>query len=326
MSGRTALVSGVTGFIGKNLAAKLCTHGYRVTALVRPSANRSSLGALHGAVSFLDADLSDIHGLERQLSRHRWDVVFHLGAIRGVRSITKQSYFTVNVEATEVLGRYARQAGAKLIFCSSVGVYGTTPRILPPPRDSNFWADNIYHSTKIEAEKRLQFLVRRGLACVILRPGITYGTDDYGFPYLLIKLIDNGILILPTQPIQIHLVDVDTLCDAFLASAIRSIESGTVYNVLDANPVMLNDLVDFINFELKGRSYPRWKHIPKAFFRLAEITASLLHNPSWKARFELLSRSWYYDTDAIDTSLGVTQLATIPNFGKVVNWYKAVRG
>jgi nucleoside-diphosphate-sugar epimerase len=293
---------------------------------VRPNTDPARLGALHGALTLLEADLSTPRELENRLVGHRWDVIIHLGAIRGARSVSKEAYLRVNIDATETLGTYAQRTGAKLIFCSSVGVYGTVPETLPATTDSPFQPDTVYHYTKIEAEKRLKALVGQGLMCVILRPGITYGTEDYGFPYMLVKLIDRGFLILPAEPVQIHLVDVDMLCDVFLATMTRSVDSGAVYNVADKSPVVLEDLVDFVSHELRQSSYPRWKRMPGALFRVGEATATLINSDLWRTRFQLMGKSWYYETDSMTTSLDVLQCDTIPNFRKLITWYKSLRG
>jgi dihydroflavonol-4-reductase len=326
MAGLRVLVSGVTGFIGRSLVAKLRDRGHQVTALVRPHTDPARLGVLHQAVTLLEADLSARRDLEKRLAGQSWDVVIHLGAIRGARAHPREMYLRVNVDATETLGTYARRTGAKLIFCSSVGVYGTVPRTLPATTDGAFQPDTIYHYTKIEAEKKLQALVAQGLMCVILRPCITYGTGDYGFPYMLVKLIESGFLVLPTEPARVHLVDVDTLCDVFVAAVTRPVDSGAAFNVADGSPVALDRLADFVSRELGQGPYPRWKRMPGAFFRLGEVTASLINSDLWRTRFQLMGKSWYYETQSTTASFDVAQRETIPNFRKVVTWYKSLRG
>jgi nucleoside-diphosphate-sugar epimerase len=325
MGGLRILVSGVTGFIGRNLVARLQGHGCQLTALVRPNTDPSRLGESYRTVRLLEADLSDPEGLENLLAGQAWDVIVHLGAIRGARSLSKTAYIRVNVDATETLGKHAQRTGAKLIFCSSVGVYGTVPRTLPATTDSPFQPDTIYHYTKIEAEKRLKGLMGQGLMCVILRPCITYGTGDYGFPYMLVKLIDHGFFILPTEPVQIHLVDVGMLCDVFVAAATRPVDSDAVFNVADGSPVALDSLVDVVSRELGHGPYPRWKRLPGALFRLGEVTANFVNSDLWRTRFQLLGKSWYYDTGSTRI-FGVPLRETIPNFRKVVTWYKSLRG
>lgn len=328
MEYKKVLLTGITGFIGRNLARKLAQSGYVITAIIRPDSGRSRIEHFVSGegITLLEIDLVDRHVLASHLKEHTWDLIFHIGAVRGGRDVSRKEYFRVNVEATEEIGKFARETETKLIFCSSVGVYGAIPQNLPAQVNTPFQDDNYYHYTKIEAERRLQSLVFQGLDCTIIRPAITYGEGDYGFPYTLIKLVDRGALFLPPAPVIIHLADVEMLCEAFVAAAERSLTPGSVCNVADFEPVELRSLVDFICLQLRGKTYPEWKRLPGLVFRLGEKIADLLNNDLWKARFELISRSWYYDVSSVGEDLGVVQPSTIPTFEKVITWYRYLQG
>ena len=328
METKKALLTGTAGFIGHHLARKLRQNGFQVTGVIRPTSKRRQINKFSnsGDTTFLEVDLSDRIAIKRQLEKNTWDCIFHLGAVRGGRNVSRRDYFQVNVEATEEIGEFARKTGTKLVFCSSVGVYGAIPQILPAQINTPFQDDNFYHYTKIEAERRLQRLVSQGLDCTIIRPAITYGEGDYGFPYMLVKLIDRGAFFLPFTAVKIHLADVDMLCEAFVAAAERSLTPGSICNVADLEPVELKSLVDFICLQLKNRTYPNWKRLPRLGFRLGEKAADLLNSDLWKARFELISRSWYYDVSSVGKELGVPQSYTIPTFEKVITWYRSLQG
>jgi hypothetical protein len=94
--------------------------------------------------------------------------------------------------------------------------------------------------------------------------------------------------------------------------------------VADLEPVELKKLADFIHLQLKGKMYPDWKRLPKLVFRLGEKMADLLSNELWKARFELISRSWYYEVNSTGEDLGLVQRSTIPTFEKVIAWYRSL--
>lgn len=328
MEPKKALLTGTTGFIGRHLARKLRQNGFQVTGIIRPTSKRPQINGFpnRGTITFLEVDLSDRTTIRRQLEKNTWDFIFHIGAVRGGRDVSRKEYFRVNVEATEEIGEFARDTETKLIFCSSVGVYGAIPQILPAQVNAPFQDDNYYHFTKIEGERRLQEIVAQGLDCVILRPAISYGEGDYGFPYSLVKLTDKGVFFLPPTPVKIHLADVDMLCEAFVAAAEKSLTPGSVYNVADLEPVELKSLVDFICLQLKQKKYPDWKRLPTLAFRAGEKMAALLNNELWKARFELISRSWHYDVSSVGKDLGVVQGPTIPTFEKVITWYSSLQG
>jgi len=48
----------------------------------------------------------------------------------------------------------------------------------------------------------------------------------------------------------------------------------------------------------------------------------ILKNELWKARFQLVSRSWYYDPNPAMKALAIIPKETIPNFKYVIDWYK----
>jgi len=62
--------------------------------------------------------------------------------------------------------------------------------------------------------------------------------------------------------VMIHLTHVDTLSDAFYQLMNIAFKPGSTYIVADRNPVELSKFVDFISWELSGKSYPRNRRIP----------------------------------------------------------------
>lgn len=318
------LLTGALGFIGRNLLNKLISKNMKIHIIVRPSGNIIEKSG-SSLVNPIYVDLEDTNELQNQIEKLNFDTVFHVGAIRGAQKVSHQAYRKVNITATEVLAKISIQKSAKFIFCSSVGVFGAIPKKLPPDEDSERQKDNYYHYTKIEAESRLQKMVKEGLKLIIIRPSITYGLDDFGFPYSLIKMVDRGIFLNCTSGVNINMIDVDTLVKAFLNASELDINSGSAYNISDKNPVEIKTLVDFISKELYKKSYSKIKILPTLLFRFGEFTfGKILKNEAWKARFQLISRSWYYDPQPAITGLKINPKETIPNFRYVIDWYKNV--
>jgi nucleoside-diphosphate-sugar epimerase len=204
-----------------------------------------------------------------------------------------------------------------------VGVFGAIPKQLPPSEATERQRDNFYHATKILAEKKLHALKQHGLRFVIIRPSITYGTNDFGFPYSLIQMVDRGIFLNCTASVKINMIDVRTLAQAFISAATTSLKNGSAYNLCDKSPVELKDLVNFISQELFHSNYPKIKTLPLFAFRTGEFMFDkILKNDLWKARFQLISRSWYYDPNPAMKALAIIPKETIPNFKYVIDWYK----
>lgn len=321
------LITGITGFIGGHVCQRLIDEGeHMIVGLVRPHSAKARYAKFANGVKIIEIELTDTSGLDELFAQYQFDWVFHIAAVRGGGRSSKDEFDRSNIHAPVVLANAALKYGAKFMFCSSVGVFGTIPQQLPPTEETLKVGDNYYHYSKIEAEKRLLSLQSKGLQLVIIRPIITYGVGDRGFPFLLITLTEKGLLLLPGRDIRIHLVDVRTLVDAFLQAARKPGAIGKIYTVADKAPVSLKGLVNHISMILCGKSYPEWKLLPTPLYRLAEFGFEhILKNDAWMTRVKLMSRDWYYDGALAAQELQVHLNETIPNFDYVIEWYKHVK-
>ena len=125
------LVIGGEGFIGQTLVARLCRDGSidgksasAVTVLDQRIGSRQPDARLH----YLEGDIADPAVLGRAIAGGV-DYVFHLASIPGGAS--EQNFelgLRVNLHATmgllEVLRQAAAAAPPKLVFASSIGIYG----------------------------------------------------------------------------------------------------------------------------------------------------------------------------------------------------------
>jgi len=317
------LITGISGFIGRHFTRSIAAKkNLEIHALVRPQTASSRLAEFDDQIVFHQIDLADILALRAFLQENTFDQIYHIGALRGGRNFSRQEFFDANVNATEQIALSAKEKKSDLIYCSSVGVFGAIPLELPANNSTRRQEDNFYHYTKIRSEAIIQNLVLYGLKAVIIRPAISYGAGDYGFPYTLVKLVAKKLMFLPDKPVMIHLTNVEYLASVFQYFTDHDLKPGTAYNVADIEPVYLKDLVDFINTELRKKPYPHRKTIDYKYFAFGEKIARFLRNELWISRFELISKSWYYDIQNTRKDLGIKPPQTIPTFKNVANWYK----
>jgi UDP-glucuronate 4-epimerase len=131
------LVTGLAGFIGSHLGARLLGRGDELVALdcfdetLYPAAlharNLANVEAAGGALHFVRGDLTDEATIDALFSRAPIDAVVHLGALAGVRPSLSQPlrYEHVNVRGTLILLEAMRRHGVtRLAFASSSSVYG----------------------------------------------------------------------------------------------------------------------------------------------------------------------------------------------------------
>ncbi len=319
------LITGITGFIGKSVATKLIGQ-YEITALIRPKTAKKRYAEFEDKIKFVEVDLGDIKNLKLFLDKNAFDYILHIGALRGGRKFSKEEYQKANIFATEQLVLNAVKNHSKFIFCSSVGVFGAIPLELPANNRTPKLEDNYYHYTKIRCEAIIQKYVLAGnLNAFILRPAITYGGEDYGFPFTLIKLIDKKMLVYPNKPIRLHMTHIDLISEAFVKAIKSNHKSGKEWIVADETPVIFEDLIQFISDKIHHKPYPANRKIDPVFFEIGEKISRFFKNELWISRFELISKSWYYDVNQTYEDLSLKKTKTIPGFKQSIEWYKKLK-
>ncbi len=311
------LITGITGLIGGSVLRAILSkeNDYEITALVRPGTSKRRYAIFEDKLEIVELDLADLKGLNAWLKDRNFDFVIHIGALRGGRKFPKSIYLKANIQSTQIFTEYCLKTGGRLLYCSSVGVFGAIPQELPAQNLSPRNPDNYYHFTKIESEKIIQQAVLRGLKAAILRPAITYGPGDNGFPQVLVKMVDRRIFPLSRKRIWIHLCHIDLITNAFLWLLENDWESGLSLNVADREPVQLHALVNFIYRQIHGANYPNYLKIDEGFFRFGEKIARLFKDELWISRFELISKSWFYEVDSFYDLMQQAPIYTIPAFG-----------
>jgi len=316
------LLTGVTGFIGRNVARALLAEKHQLTALVRPSTPMSRLGDLAEQVRLVHIGLDDMVSLKEYLNLHHFKAIVHIGALRGGRKADRHTYELTNVQATEQLALNALHNHSRFIFCSSVGVFGAIPCELPACDATPRKHDSLYHDTKIHAEAIVQHLVLDGLDAMIVRPAITYGSGDDGFPNTLIHLVAKHMMYLPNRPVRIHLTNVNLLTRAFTRLVEAEPHPGRAYIVADPEPVSLHELCDAIHKRLHGTPFPASHIVEGRWFDMGAAVARKLHKDTWTARFELISKHWFYDVADAYRDLKLPHHKTMNEFMSLVDEYK----
>ena len=321
------LITGITGLIGKAVLRKLLAgdFGYQVTALLRPNTALSRFQEFANQIEIVPLDLTDTPGIQDYLQTAEFDVILHIGALRGGRKFSHEDYYKANVRSTEQFVEYCLPRGCSLIFCSSVGVFGAIPEELPANKETRFQDDNYYHYTKIQSEKMLNQKALNGLKTAILRPSIVYGQGDYGFPYQLVKMIDQHRFPLINKRTWIHLCNIETISDAFIWLLTHDYPNALTLNIADRESVQLKDLVNFISRQLRKKNYTSWLSFDRKLFALGELISTKLKNELWISRFQLISKSWIYDVRDAYELMELTEHYTIPDIQVTIKDYLARR-
>ncbi|MBK7977058.1 MAG: NAD(P)-dependent oxidoreductase [Deltaproteobacteria bacterium] len=353
---RLALVTGAGGFIGSHLVEHLRESGLAVRAADVPGADLSAargLGCETASVS-----LDDPASLAAACAGA--DLVFHVAAIFDFRTPWPRLE-QVNVAGAAAMAEAAANAGAqRLVFFSSVGVYGL-PAVRGIGEDGPKTPRNGYERSKWLGEQAVMEVGRRrGLEVVAIRPTLVYGPRSrFGHAVMLallsmrassrragpVPFVDGGPLV--------HSVHVRDVARAARWVSERG-EPGHAYNVADRTPMPLGDFGEAL-VTASGLPFERrWKHRPvvaKTLLTGARLALPVLGERwegklrrLWQRRVERhglvpaiqvgLDREWIgylsgdhcYDTAKL-AALGFTWEAPDPRTGlrDTVRWYRDAR-
>ena len=182
---RRVLVTGATGMVGSWLVKELLAGGAHVVALVLDLDPQSELvrsGDLNEC-AVVNGRLEDLATLERALTLHEVDTVFHLGAqtIVGVAQRAPHGTWEANVRGTYNLLEACRRHPdlvRRVVVASSDKAYGEAAE-LPYTEDSPLAARHPYEVSKAVADQiALSYHHTYELPVAIARCGNIYGGGD----------------------------------------------------------------------------------------------------------------------------------------------------
>ena len=270
------LVTGASGFIGKNLVEKLLSEKHQVRVFLRKKIEYKNVEVFVGDLGREDDLIEGTSDI---------DVVYHLAAIRDKWGTPWQDYVKVNTTDTKKLLEASLKNKVKqFIYCSSVSV-------ITEPFNKKF-----YGQSKILAEKEVNSFNKKGLDTTIIRPVITYGEgDDNGMITKLIKLISSEkYLTVGNGKNHVHLCYISDLVNGFILALGNKKTFGNAYVCAGPQSITINELVDIICKKLDKKIFP--VHVP---LFIAQIVAFI---------FELFYKLFHFKNEPM---LGKNKILTM---------------
>jgi uncharacterized protein YbjT (DUF2867 family) len=229
------LVTGATGFVGREVVRQLRKGGQaiRILARSRNSPRVQEAVSRYGAEVHV-GDVLDAASLDGALSG--MDAVIHLVGI--ISEVGESTFENVHTRGTGNMVAAARQARVgRFVHMSALG---TRPN-----------AASRYHQTKWAAEE----LVRHsGLAFTIFRPSLIYGPEDQ-----FVNMFARMIRLSPVVPLigspsaRFQPVPVEAVAAAFVGSLGELKSAGQTYDLCGPEALTLSEIVDRILDVLQRR-------------------------------------------------------------------------
>lgn len=320
------LVTGATGFLGRNLCEHLTGQGYKIRALVRPTSDTRFLQALNidtaiGDVTDADSVCAAMQGCE---------YVVHAAAyfrLWGPPEPFKQT----NVEGTRNVLQAALAAGVKkFAHISTIIVVGPQPPgvVITEATPYNPYPSDNYAKTKAQGERLARDFAKQGLPTVILRLGALYGPHGH---YAFNRLFFEEFL--HNWRVEVHRGR-HIIFPCFVGDAAAAIElalnrgkSGEIYNI--SNQSLSHHSANQIISRLAGRSswrinMPGWLMIQVS--NLMELAAVVTKREPFypKNLVPYVFCDWIVDSSKAKRELSFKPSTFVEGANHTLNWYRSI--
>ena len=251
------LVTGSTGFVGREVVRALCSRGLEVRCLVHTPGREAVFEGRPVDVHY--GSIGDPAALNAAF--YNVDVVIHL--VARIRETGSATFQNVNRKGTENVIAAAVDDGVKhFILMSAIGA-----------------AENYrykYLHSKWQAE---QAVIRSGLPYTILRPSIQFGPGDE-----FINALAGLVRVFPVVPVagsgraRFQPIAVDEVARCVADAACRDDLNGKVIEIGGPEHLNYNDIVDIIARTFGVRRLKL--HVPMPLMRMAvRVMEMLLPRP-----------------------------------------------
>lgn len=298
------LITGVTGFIGSELARRLMKDGdFEIAGLLRTSSNQKRVEAIDDIIHNIKifyANFNDHYAVYNAVKKFRPQYILHVGAQTAVRDSFEMPY---EFNETNYLGTINLVHAAleladfkKFIFASTMEVYGFQKQRTPFTEDMKLNPGSPYSASKAACEYYLQMAsLAFGLPYLISRACNTYGRQhNSGFimEYIIRSMLNNKNVYIGTPKAVRDLMYVDDHVDAYI-SLLKSHRVNDTFNFGTGSGLTMMGLANILKNRLnyKGKIVKKfppdylYRPLTEEYLSLDSSKAKKLLN--WKPRISL---------------------------------------
>ena len=223
------LITGVTGFIGSELARALAADGFEVTGLVRTTSNKTALDPIKDLLTQMEiryGNLTDYAAVRKIVKDIAPQYIIHVGAATAVRHSFENplEYQEVDYLATVNLAHAALEVPGfkKFLFASTMEVYGWQEKHEPFTEETTLHPASPYAAAKYAAEEYVRMAGKAfGLPYIVLRCCNTFGRkNNAGFvtEYLVTSMLKGETTYLGTPDAVRDMMYVDDHVNAYVTA------------------------------------------------------------------------------------------------------------
>lgn len=291
---KKALVTGGAGFIGSNLTKKLLEMGLDVYVL--DNLTTGDTKNVPPEANLIRGDLLDPE-LVKQVIDEGIEIVFHNAAKVTIRGSVDNFYEDGrnNVLGTLNLLRNCKSSKVrKIIFASSMAVYGDSEKAVPLSEDYKKDPLSPYGISKLASEMYIETLCKAlGLQYIILRYFNTYGPGQTFTPYVGVITIFINRLLRGEPPVIFgdgmqcrDFVYVDDIVQGNIRAMETKIDSG-IFNLGSGRGHTVNDvariLIDKLDNKIKASySVRRSEELTNSIADISMSRNILKYSPEYK--------------------------------------------
>lgn len=236
-------ITGATGFIGGRLAERLVweNNHNQILALVRDLSRVSRLARFVG-IDMIKGDILDLSNLLNVTKG--CNIILHCAfGNKGDEKYQEK----VTVEGTRNVCEAALKNKSKLVYLSSIAVYGDNPPEIVDEKTPLGRANDIYTKSKLRAERIcLEYMKKYSLAAAIIRPAVVYGPYSPVWTLNPIeKLKEKKLFLIEHGNGLCNHLYIDNLVDAIFLAALSGKSNGEAYVISDGSAVTWRKFYSF---------------------------------------------------------------------------------